>query len=171
MQSTFAKGTKVWIYEPAFYTSRIANEENQDKVGVVLEKFASAIVNILSRVYRKYNLIDMNAKKSFEELVVVASKNEWYLSPKEVPFIVEDFTAKLNETFEVNTDYWGTINIVGWVHETNLIKSGLLLGIFNFAFVHLLAYVDAKLSKRSRYNRRKLVAPNYAFHIWECELR
>ncbi len=171
-KGTFCSGTRVWIYEPAFYTASQQGGVNDSNSRLpALSRLAARLMAVLSTGYQKYGLIDEATREAFMLLVRQADEKGWYLSPKEVPFDIDAFTHYLGEYFQVVGQYWATINSVGLIFETNLVKNRLLRTIITRSVTPLISYSDRLLSSNAHFLRQTLAAPNYALHVWECILR
>lgn len=162
-----APGTQIWIYEPAFYPDAPA--------GNAANPFAcrtgTAIVAQMSKIYGRLNLIDTDTRDRFATLFARANDAGWHLSPKEVPFQLEAFDRELARHVAVTRSYWATALIIGWVFETNLIRSSALRQLASQTLVRLLAWLDDRLVRDDAFMRRNCTAPNYGFRIWEGSLR
>lgn len=160
-------GTQIWIYEPAFHPDPPA--------GPVADPFAyraaTAIVAHMSKLYRRLNLIDTDTRDRFAALFARANDAGWHLSPKEVPFQLEAFDRELARHVAVTQSYWATALVIGWVFETNLIRSSTLRRLASQTMVRLLAQLDDRLVRDDAFMRRNCTAPNYGFRVWEGSLR
>jgi len=170
LKKRFKKGTKIWIYEPTFY--RILRKK---KIEISLEtklllKIAVYFAVILEEIYNKKNILKKEKIEKFLELQQTAVKEEWYLSPKEIPFDLNEFSHKLKKYFRVENHYWATIYLIGWVAKINLIKNKLLKKIVTNLFLPLFILADKKICLEKDYLKSILVYPNYAFHVWECKI-
>lgn len=168
LKDNLKKGSRIWIYEPAFYSSGTINGFSLGIGSKFCLKFSSKILAILQKLYAKYNLIDGSTKESFKKLTNEANNQGWYLSPKEIPFDVESFSKQLSKYFQINNEYWATIYLIGWIFETNLLINKNLRNFIKKTIIPFISYTDYKLSKEKEFIRQKIIAPNYAFHVWEC---
>ncbi len=162
-------GTRLWFYEPAFYRSAPESSSRGAAPPFGLRQ-ATWLVQRLSSFYRSRKLLDESTMEQFNALMKQASESGWYVSPKEVPFVVEDFSAALERRFRVAQSYWATVNQVGWAYETNLIADPQWRKLASSTVVPLLRLADENLARDEGYLRAIMVAPNYAFRVWECEL-
>ena len=97
-----------------------------------------------------------------------SERNGWYLSPKEVPLEITDFTARLQSRFRVTATWWATIRIIGWIFEINLITDPALRTFLVETFLPLLVRTDQILAGQETWLRTAMVRPDHAFHVWEC---
>lgn len=168
LKTKFKRGIKVWIYEPAFH---VCNENcNSNYTELFIYKLAANLVAYLSKKFKKYDLIDTEVLENFNILNVLAQDNEWYLTPKEIPFDILTFEEEYGRYINVKNSYWATIFIIGWVFETNLIKNNFLRKFLIRIIVPFLSFLDERLCKKDDYLSKKIIAPIYAFHVWECIL-
>jgi len=166
-----APGTRIWLYEPAYF--RAAPGEAHAIAGVprIALRGASRLVAALSGWYRKHALLDEQTIAQFQELQDEATAQGWTLSPKEVPFDIDEFSAQLAKRFKVGESGWATIYLIGWVFETNLLARERLRRIAAGTVVPILRYADEQVARAEDYLRTSLIAPNHAFRVWECEVR
>ena len=122
-------------------------------------------------MYSLFNWIDQGSAQAYLRLAKLAEYNGWYLSPKEIPFDMEEFSGQLNKLFIIENSYWATINLVGAVQQTNLLKNPYIRKFVNNIVLPLFALTDNKLCREADYSRNYLVAPIYGFHVWECIIR
>jgi len=168
LRDNLSPGTKVWICEPAFFLS--PGEVVSPRMAIrILLACASRVTAILSWSYSTLSLTDRSVQDRYLPLADQAESEGWYLTPKEVPLDVEGFSVDLERCFEVRAQYWATVYFGGWAHQTNLLRSGTLRQVVIRTVFPFLGFVDRKLSRADAYLRSQLVAPNYAFHVWECE--
>jgi SAM-dependent methyltransferase len=168
LKSKLAPHTPLWFYEPAFYlrdaparvSPLVASERAAGK--------AECVVSQLTSFYTRLGLLDWQTRDAFHALTDQAERMGWYLSPKEVPFDVDAFSAEIQKRFTVLNGYWATVRLIGWVYQSNLLRSKLLRGVVAKVIVPVLARVDRRIAADAGYVRRELVAPNYAFRVWEC---
>lgn len=165
---TFAKsGTKIWIYEPAFYHSSINSKHRLSYATSTCLSITNMMVAILHQIYSKLHLIDKDIADSFSKLVLMAKDNHWYLSPKEVPFNINTFSRQLANIFCLTKSYWATISLIGWIYESNLLKNPVLRKLIKMTLLPFFALTDSLLTKETNYLRATIVSPTYAFHVWE----
>jgi 2-polyprenyl-3-methyl-5-hydroxy-6-metoxy-1,4-benzoquinol methylase len=165
-------GTKVWIYEPAFYRSMNSGKSTGSFISAVcLQKTAAFLVWALRSIFFKFSLVDQDTYQMFTKLSEEAKSQNWHLSPKEVPLDVDQFTVKLQDIFVVQNQYWATLFLIGWVFDTNLLKNAKMRKLFNAYILPVFALADRVLSKNKNYVKKILAAPTYAFHVWECILK
>ena len=164
-------GTKIWIYEPAFFQAPTTDDSSMKLSSRILYAVTRHFAAWLSSIYNRFHLIDNETEDSFSGLVREAEKNNWYLSPKEVPFNVETFSRQLAEAMEIQSQYWATVFLIGWVYHTNLLKNKGLRRIINQTFLPLFSLTDRILARETNYLKKTIVAPLYAFHVWEGIVR
>lgn len=160
-------GTQIWIYEPAFYPDAAVDRAADP----FAHRAGTAIVAHMSKLYRRLNLIDTDTRDRFAALFARANDAGWHLSPKEVPFQLDAFDRELARHLTVSRSYWATALAIGWVFETNLIRSSALRLIASQTLVRLLALLDDRLVRDDAFMRRNCTAPNYGFRVWEGQLR
>ena len=171
LSANLLPGARIWLYEPAFYRATpICTPALRGASRIVLQG-AIRLVTWLSSLYRQHALLDEGTLARFLALQNEASERGWYLSPKEIPFDVDEFSVALAGKFKVSQSYWATVYLVGWVFETNLLKHDLLRRIFASLVVPALRFADERIAMADDYLRGGLVAPNHAFRVWECEVR
>jgi len=168
LRRCFKKGTKVWIYEPAFHIAPAKHTTQIDFVTRACLKASVSIQSLLGKMYAKYDLIDQTIMPSLNELVKQAEQNDWYLSPKEVPFEVDEFTRELTGKFELISKYWATVYVVGWVVESNLLKYKVPRLFITKFVIPFFSYTDRLVCKQRDFLSGRIICPNYAFHVWEC---
>ncbi len=166
----FKKGTKIWIYEPAFHIKPSSDVQAGFMTKICL-KISLSMQNFLHKMYEKFDLIDKETIGSFIELANQAEKMDWYLSPKEVPFEIEAFTRKIENYFELESKYWASVYIVGWAFETNLLKYKAPRFIINKFVMPFFSYTDKLVCKQNGFLRNRIICPSYAFYVWECILK
>ena len=164
-------GTQIWIYEPAFYPDPAAGGATDPAAKAFAYRAATAIVSQMSTLYRRLNLIDTDTRDRFAALFARANDAGWHLSPKEVPFQLEAFDRELARHMTVSRSYWATALVIGWVFETNLIRSSVLRLLASQTLVRLLALLDNRLVRDDEFMRSNCTAPNYGFRVWEGSLR
>ncbi len=171
-KGTFGSGTRFWIYEPAFYaTSQRDNTGDAASELPAFSKFVARLMAGLSAQYQKYGLVDKTTREEFMPLVRQADEKGWYLSPKEVPFDMDAFTRHLQEYFRVAGKYWATIDSIGLMFETNLVKNRLLRTVITRSVAPLVSCSDRMVASDPALLKKRLVPPNYALHVWECILK
>lgn len=163
-------GTKFFIHEPAFYLQQPSNHVPENPLSVAYHEVATKLHQCLTDSLNANQFIDLVTKNRFNTLAEEAEKNNWYLSPKELPFDVIDFTNTLSKYFKVSSHYWSNIYIVGWIYELSLITEPNVQKIAHNGVLPILTAIDDFLSRDEGFLRRMLVPPGYAFHVWECEL-
>ncbi len=169
--SSLRKGTRIWIYEPAFYSKqRHSNMESLSRSTRICRDVSLSILTFLTRIYSRFDLIDKTTYEEFLELCRQADKNGWYLSPKEIPFDVDEFSSHLKKHFYIKNHYWGNIYIIGWTFESNLLKSKIFRNIIAGTIIPFFSFTDNRLSMEETFLEEAMVAPVYGFHIWECIL-
>lgn len=169
IKSKCKEGTKLWIYEPAFYEAVDTDYINKPKVTTLfILQIAGFIHEKLTKILFKFDLIDKKTYDDFQKLIEVARRKGWYLSPKEVPFNLERFTKQLKNEFKVSNHYWATIYMIGWFFNVNLIKNKSVRLLIHKLLIPLFSFVDDLTRKDINYLKNCFRAPNYAFHVWEC---
>lgn len=175
IQTNARPGTKIWIYEPAFYCAPTKDNLRPTWSSRIFFRtfftITSHLVNLLRNFYNRYHLIDHKIEDDFSKLTRDAEANKWYLTPKEIPFNVDAFSQQLTQTMEIQKQYWATISIIGWVYHTNLLKSERLRRAINWAILPLFSLTDRLLAKETDYLKKTIIAPVYAFHVWEGTVR
>ena len=171
LKRNLEKGKKIWIYEPAFNITPSSKGGRLRKPMQILLTVTSLLGSFLGKMYSLFNWIDQSSAQAFLQLEKLAEYNGWYLSPKEVPFDIDEFSGQLNNLFIVENSYWATINLVGAVQQTNLLKNPYIRMCVNKIFLPLFSLTDIKLCREADYLRNYLVAPLYGFHVWECIVR
>ncbi len=168
LKSNLKKGTKVWLYEPAFYLSPASNTAKTSLLSKLCLKISACMLSSLKNIAKNMNLIDIETAERFSGLINQAAKEQWYLSPKEIPFDVDEFSFQLSKYFEITDKYWATIYLVGFASEINLIKYELLRKILAKTILPFFRFTDCRLTKEKAFLEQSLRAPVYAFHVWEC---
>jgi len=163
-------GVKVWLLEPGFYDQAPAGHGPTRRSKILL-RLATIVNDRLTAFLRRHGDQNENAREQFMSLVQLAESKGWYLSPKEVPFEVGEFTRYLADRMDVRTHYWAVINAVGWAFESNLVERKEALRSAKRWAWPLLAWIDRMLARDEVALRRQLQPPAYAFHVWECVLR
>lgn len=165
-------GARLWIYEPAFY-SHPAAALDQAPVGPRPETearlaLARGLLDALGDHFRSRGLLDTATYDALAALFARAGEQGWYLSPKEVPFDIDEFGALLAERFEVRAGFWATVNMYGWVLEPHLITDPELRRQTLETALPVLRRADEAAARDPGHLRATLVRPNHAFHVWEC---
>ena len=168
LKTKMRKGAKLWLYEPAFYLSEPIDNGKPSLLTTLCLNIANGTLSIFDKFYKKFNLIDKMAFDEFASLTESAAKKGWYLSPKEIPFDVADFSIHLAKHFEVRKKHWATIYAVGWVFCTNLLQNDTLRRLINRTVLPFACYTDNKLTSETGLLQQRLTPPNYAFHVWYC---
>ena len=172
IKKNMKRGTKIWIYEPAYYNKR--NEQKSGKLDLIVRllfKLTQIIIIFLDKIYDKYNLIDKKVVDDFKLLINLANENKWYLSPKEVPFEIYSFSKKLEKNFKIKDKYWATIYLIGWVFKSNRIKNKYLRDIINAIILPIFVFTENLIIKNNNYLKQSIIKPNYAFYVWECLIK
>lgn len=167
----FPYGTKIWIYEPTFYSSKKNLSVEINWLTNLCLKIANFLFTTLQKIYLKNNLINQDVTNDFLSLTKRAQVNNWYLSPKEVPFDCEDFSNRLTKEIQIKDHYWATIRLISWVWQTSLLKNHLLRIAIQKTVLPFWVLTDKLLAREKKFLRYSLVAPNYAFHVWEGILK
>jgi hypothetical protein len=158
-------GAKVWIYEQAFYRPASCGGSKPAYPAAVCLKITNFIVSALPLIYYKFNLIDQTISEPFAKMMKQAADNDWYLSPKEVPFDVDAFSDRLENYVVINKSNWATIYLIGWRYESNLLKNTFFRRLVNITLLPFFAFTDHMLTKEANYLKTVLVPPVYAFHV------
>lgn len=166
-------GTKVWIYEPAFYVNTtFVRNDDKIKVKTRLAYLGGQIIaNSLTKFLEKFNLIDEKLYQQFINLSKNADEKGWYLSPKEIPFDVNEFSNYLMTKLYVRTHYWQNLFGIGWVFTINLIKKNYLRRIIGKGIIPFFNFFDNQIVKDETFIRNNIILPRYAFHVWEGILK
>ena len=85
-------GTKIWIYEPSCYTKTAMDTFSLEKTVEIEKNIAEALVQKIHEATSEF--FDFDTHNAFSNLMEIAAKNGWYLSPKEVPLDIDSFTAE-----------------------------------------------------------------------------
>ena len=91
--SKLKKGTKVFFYEPVFF-------EPNTKTGLLEKALNRAILFIKKYAFQqieKTNAINKQLLSEWNKIYDDATKNGWYISPKEVPFYETEFLDYLHK--------------------------------------------------------------------------
>lgn len=160
-------GARILFYEPAFLSGPAVQPRGPVwLVGRAVHTFASA----LRVASAGLGLRDEATARKFDRLTQMAADNGWYLSPKEIPFDHDTFTASLRDHFAIRDSYWATVFLVGWAFETNLLRSALARRAACASFLPLAAVCDRFIAARAQSLGSALQSPNYGFAVWECEV-
>jgi 2-polyprenyl-3-methyl-5-hydroxy-6-metoxy-1,4-benzoquinol methylase len=171
LHRNLAPGTQVWIYEPAFYARPPAADASAARPSdPAAYRIATAIVSRMSKLYRRFGLIDTDTRDGFSALYARANELGWHLSPKEVPLEMETFNRDIARHVAVSQSYWATAFLIGWIFETNLIKSPGLRALASKSVVRALALLDSQVVRDEEFLRTTFVAPNHGFRVWEGTL-
>jgi SAM-dependent methyltransferase len=172
IKEKFARGTKLFIYEPAFYRKKDKTflDEKKDHWTAFLLQRAQRLHQRLENYYARKSVLKKEIKEVYK-LQQMALKNNWYLSPKEVPFEVTAFTQDLQKYFLVQNHYWATVYLVCWTAKINMIKNPWVKRLIALFFIPFFAWVDRKIAQNGNYLKQNIIYPNYAFHIWECVIK
>lgn len=168
LRAHLRKGSRIWIYEPCFYTSAPTHTLPASVETIRHLDLAEHTLQTIASHIRKWKLIDTSTYDRIVSLFETAAKNGWYLSPKEVPFDIDMFTQLLGDYFLVKDHYWSTIRMYGWLFEPNLITDPQLRHLIISALVPILLEADRHLAADHAFLRHTLVAPDHGFHVWEC---
>jgi len=160
-------GARVWIYEPTFYSQPPAAPVASPRAELQLA-LAQGLLGALKQHFAQRGLLNTATYDALVELFRQANENGCYLSPKEVPFDIDEFGAQLAGSFTVSGDYWSTINMYAWVLEPHIITDAELRRAAIKTVMPALIQADAALAQDPDYLRATLVRPNHAFHVWEC---
>jgi SAM-dependent methyltransferase len=164
-------GTKVWLLEPAFHNREPGPPGAGKWRSKILVELATIINKRLTAFFRRRGDQNEEAREEFLSLARLAQSNGWYLSPKEVPFEVDEFTSYLTCRMDVRAHYWVVINAVGWAFESNLVRKKEALRVAKRWAWPLLSAIDRILARDQATLKQQLRPPAYAFHVWECALR
>jgi 2-polyprenyl-3-methyl-5-hydroxy-6-metoxy-1,4-benzoquinol methylase len=168
LKAKMRKGAKIWIYEPTFYLSTPLKNNKASLLTMFCLNITNRTLSILDKIYDKFNLVDTEIVDEFKSLTESAAKKGWYLSPKEIPFDVDEFSKHLAKYFEVKKNNWATIYSIGWVFKTNLLKNDIVRKILNKTVLPFVCYTDKKLINEIGFLQQRLTPPSYAFHVWYC---
>jgi 2-polyprenyl-3-methyl-5-hydroxy-6-metoxy-1,4-benzoquinol methylase len=162
-------GTKLFVYEPAFYVSSMPTRPR-----FLTPRFRAIgdwIVAKLGSYYRRKGIFDQSAFLALSTLMRTAAENGQYLSPKEVPLDVENFENLLREFADVDRSYWATIQGIAWCVETTLVMDETVRRRAARWILPILMWLDRRIAQDEQFLRKTLVAPNHAFHVWEAVCR
>ena len=172
LHQNVSPGTQIWVYEPAFYSQPPAGQANAAPApNPAAYRLATTIVSRSSDLYRRLGLVDVDTRDRFSALYARANDLGWHLSPKEVPLDLESFDRDIARHVTVSRSYWATAFLIGWIFETNLIRSPALRMLASQTLVRLLALLDSRIVRDDEFLRATFVAPNYGFRVWEGTLR
>lgn len=169
IKSSFPAGTKVWMFEPCFYT-----QEKKAEIGGLrkkVERVSQRVVVSTIKLLEKLDLLDKKTLFKFQNLEKQAQDNSYYLSPKEVPFDVEEYRAYLSKFMEIKYEKWAIINLVGWSFHINLVKNKTLRTILGNSVLRFLELSDRYLSKSDAYGMLRMKAPIHGFRIYAGTLK
>ncbi|MCP4221050.1 MAG: methyltransferase domain-containing protein [bacterium] len=171
LRANLEPGTKIWIYEPAFFKTRKHHEGKRSPYVNTLMNITSRLLSLLHKVYDRFHLLDSQLAEALRTLFRQAEENQWYLTPKEVPMEIDEFTFFLEEEkIRVKRQYWATIFLITRLVKTNCLKNPLIKKIVTYLLVPLLTYTDHLITKEEQFLQYKMTAPMHAFCIWECVL-
>lgn len=169
---TLKKGLKpdarLWIYEPAFYDALPANPTPLKPETALQLEACEKLFGTLKGWLLDKGMVQRRDYDEFLERWGDSERNGWYLSPKEVPLEITDFTARLQSRFSVTATWWATIRIIGWLFEINLITDPALRTFLVETFLPMLVRTDQILAGQEAWLRTAMVRPDHAFHVWEC---
>jgi len=161
-------GARVWIYEPCFHAAPTVGDHAPAEATRRHLELAEHVLKAAVGHLRERGLVDTTTYDALAELFRTAGENGWYLSPKEVPFDLDDFTGLLGEYFHVSDHYWSTIRMYGWILELHLVTDPELRRTVIRSLAPLLLEADRRLAADQGFVRSTLVAPDHGFHVWEC---
>ncbi len=164
-------GSKIFIYEPAFFDFGSNSPRELDAKSFTLLNLSNFIDKCLIFVSNILRIVDVKTKNEFDNLLQKAEENGWCLSPKEVPLNITEFSAILQENCIIDKSYWKTLYSIGWGSTINNIKNKFLRRLLGAIFIPIYVYTDKCLSMNPNYLKNEFVEPKYAFHIWECFLK
>lgn len=95
-------GCKVFLYEPVFIKPQNIKPTIKDKV---LHRAINFLRNSAIKYAKKFGRFNHEIKNQLESIYADASKNGWYLSPKEVPFYQDELYAFLEPSFVIKKEY------------------------------------------------------------------
>lgn len=167
LRSRLRPGTRVWIYEPAFLSGEVPAPNGP---AWWLGRSMHALCAVQRLASRLLGLRDEPTADSFDRLMRQAQENGWYLSPKEVPFDRDAFTARIRQHFTLHRTRWQTIYLVGWALETNLLRSAGFRRLSCSTLLRLAAACDHYIAARADQLGSALSPPAYGFAVWECEV-
>lgn len=166
LQSRIAPGTRIAFFEPAFYETPA--QPASHRISNAILRLAERLVSRVNSDLSADGPLDLESKEKFLKLFEDAEANGWYLSPKEVPFGQEQFTALLRERFDVVSSRWAIIYLIGWVFERNLLKSKPAREHWLWPWI---VRLDAMMARDTAFLRSRLRKPAHAFHLWHCVKR
>lgn len=168
LKMSLKPGARLWIYEPAFYDTHPESPAPLDPGTALQLEVCEKLLESLKGWLLDKGLVQRQDYDAFLELWAESERNGWYLSPKEVPLEITDFTGRLAKRFRVTGTWWATIRIIGWFFEINLITDPALRTFLVETFLPLLARTDQTLASQEAWLRKVMVRPEHAFHVWEC---
>ena len=169
LRARLAPGARVWIYEPAF--AETDGAARGDAAARMLAGALQAGAALIGLGARALGLRDEATAQQFARLARQAEESGWYLSPKEVPFQLGEFTRRLERDFALRDRYWATLHLVGWALECNLLRAPAARRLACATFLPLAARADRFLAGRPAHVAEALRAPGHGFAVWECEVR
>ena len=158
-------GTKVFIYEPTFI-----QQKNDD--GRLLALAFKQVIRI--HRYLSHKIIDLispsksGLEKQVETLFEKAEQQDWFLSPKEVPFYEDELNSYLQKYFTIHRSFF--------VNYTELdIAQYLMVNDIeypNFLFTHFLIPIAALLDRIFfKLNFRSVSAGQYFYQCFELTVK
>ncbi len=161
-----APGTRIAFFEPAFYEA--STKVSRSRVSESILRLAERMVSKVNSDMSAGAQLDFESRDRFLKLFEDAEANGWYLSPKEVPFGQEKFTAVLQERFDVVSSSWAIIFLIGWVFERNLLKNKPQREHWLWPWI---VRLDAMMARDTAFLQSRLRKPAHAFHLWHCVKR
>lgn len=158
-----APGTRIAIFEPAFYEAEMPTTSSH--FGKIAHRLATRVAERINRDIIALNDADERRRAAFVKLFETADSKGWYLSPKEVPFGQEAFTADLSKRFKIVSNNWAIVYTVGWAFERNLLRH---TPATEHRLWPILTLLDRLLAKDTKFLKQRLRKPAHAFHIWKC---
>jgi 2-polyprenyl-3-methyl-5-hydroxy-6-metoxy-1,4-benzoquinol methylase len=161
LKARTSPGTRIVLFEPAFYEDEPSGSPRPWTAGA--NRLAARLVARIDRDQKAQSPSDEQARAAFVQLFTDANERGWYLSPKEIPFGLEDFTRRLSDRFEVRQHGWAVIDLIGWAFERNLMSTPPPREHWLWPFV---VRLDALVASDAAYLGRRLRRPAHAFHLW-----
>ena len=171
LKSHVKPGTKIYIYEPAFYHRESNDVPRLDLITKSLMFFSNIIEFTIVVFSEKLRIIDTKTNNEYLLLLKNAENKGYYLSPKEIPLEINNFRIFLSQNFLIKRESWKTIYLIGWAYPINIIKMKFLRNLFAVTLLPFLSFTDNRLSKKTQYLSKEMVEPKYGFYVWECVMK
>lgn len=160
-------GAKVWIMEPTYVAGLRPAWQPKYLTRKALQ-LADYLQTRMNKWFAAEGNPDEPRREAFMALMQKADENGWWLSPKEVPFSVEEMDDLLKGRLTVKSSFWSGIYSIGWAFETNLVRVDRVKQAAIRLYWPILAICDRLLAKDERFLAAVLKPPGHAFRVWEC---